>query len=488
MPGAFTQARDQGYASASVSAQLEPSTLSQRVQLVVDGAQRARQALAWQAPVGGGAGRRPCFNLASLPHAVALHVLSFLPVDARARAALVCRAWRALTGERSLWTTLDLSLRGGVQRPVSDALLRNAAARAGGQLTMLNVDDCVALTQPAVLEVLTANSGSLREVSWCGPYLRFEAVDALVRAAPQLRKIKVDAGGSVAATTRMLRNEPPFGALQLRTPLITHMEGADAPEELDAIVAAISGHAAVKRLVLHAFPLDVAALLDFVLTPPLIDRLDGLFFVECRLSPVSVPALVRAIRGGKLPKEFGIMRGGQLLLDEPAAAQLADAIAADRSLVGLALESVGFWRDSAGAAILLRALTGHPSLCYLELTESEPPDQAAAGAALAALVAANTPALHRLVICGTILGDAGMEPLLDALEHNTHLQELNCCDTGMSYEFARERVLLAVGANTSLRKLFASEPWGGDEGGEAPPELWIAEDLVAARAAADAAA
>ena len=58
----------------------------------------------------------------------------------------------------------------------------------------------------------------------------------------------------------------------------------------------------------------------------------------------------------------------------------------------------------------------------------------------------------------------------------------------MSEDFARERFLPAVRANTSLRKLRASEWWGDEEDGEAPPEVLEAEALVAARAAADAAA
>ena len=452
-------------------------------------AQRSHAALAWQAPVGG-AGRCTRFNFALLPHAVALHVLSFVPADARARAALVCRAWRDLTGERSLWTTLGLSAKSGVLQPVSDARFRGAAARASGQLSVLHADGCEELTQAAMLEVLMANAGSLRELSWCASFLRFDAVEALVRAAPQLRTLEVEAFGSVAMAMRMLRNEPPFGALHLRTVFITHdvEDAVNTLEELHAIVAAIPGHATVKHLVLHDFPLDVAALLDTVLTPVLACRLERLFFVGCRLSPASVPALAHAIRGGKLPKEFGILGSGRQLLDEPAAAQLANAIAADPSFVGLVLDSVGFWRVAAAAAALLRALTGHPSLGYLELSGSHPPDQAAAGAALAALVAANTPALRRLLVYNCDLGDVGLSPLLDALEHNTHLQEFDCCNTGMSEAFARGRFLPAIRANTSLRKLTASKSWGGDEDGQAPPEVLEAEALVAARAAADAAA
>ena len=190
---------------------------------------------------------------------------------------------------------------------------------------------------------------------------------------------------------------------------------------------------------------------------------------------------MRGIRSGKLQVEIGILGVGQQLLDEPAAAQLANAIAADRSLVGLVLDTVGFWRHAAAAASILHAFTGHPSLRNLSLVGDDPHDESAAGTALAALVAANTPALHCLLLHNSALGDAGMRPLLDALEHNTHLQELSCYNTGMTDAFAREHFLPAIRANTSLRKLYASEDWGGDEDGEAPAAVLEAEALVAAR-------
>ena len=91
------------------------------------------------------------------------------------------------------------------------------------------------------------------------------------------------------------------------------------------------------------------------------------------------------------------------------------------------------------------------------------------------------PALRSFLIADTVLDDVGMGPLLDALEHHTHLLELDCSNTGMSDEFVRERFLPAVRANTSLRKLVASRRWGGVEHGQLPPEVLEAEALVAAR-------
>jgi hypothetical protein len=76
--------------------------------------------------------------LDALPLALALRIFSLLPADARLLAAAVCRSWRAMLAERSLWTRLDLSEASGVDNP-TPLLLRAAAARAGGQLESLTI-------------------------------------------------------------------------------------------------------------------------------------------------------------------------------------------------------------------------------------------------------------------------------------------------------------------------------------------------------------
>ena len=180
-----------------------------------------------------------------------------------------------------------------------------------------------------------------------------------------------------------------------------------------------------------------------------------------------------------------ITHNGVQLLDEPTAVQLADAIAASRTLTRFTGHYVNFWRDRAAAAAVLRALTGHPTIREVNLNVNLPHDPVAAGAALGALVAANTPALQVLHIHGSHFGDAGLAPLFDALPRNTHLRTIGCSNNDMSADFARDHFLPAVRANTSLRTLVASLWWGDQEDGVAPLEVLEAEALVAARAAAD---
>jgi hypothetical protein len=51
---------------------------------------------------------------AALPHALALALFALLPVDQRMRCAEVCRGWRAVLSDASLWLRVDLSPAGGV--------------------------------------------------------------------------------------------------------------------------------------------------------------------------------------------------------------------------------------------------------------------------------------------------------------------------------------------------------------------------------------
>jgi Ran GTPase-activating protein (RanGAP) involved in mRNA processing and transport len=116
------------------------------------------------------------------------------------------------------------------------------------------------------------------------------------------------------------------------------------------------------------------------------------------------------------------------------------------------------WDEPAAGAVLCAALTGHPRLRAINLAGNRVPSRADSGAALAALVAANAPALQQLNVSDSELGDAGMGPLVDALRHNTHLTKLDCTYNFMSEAFARDRLLPAVRANSSLRTLIVTPP------------------------------
>jgi hypothetical protein len=404
-----------------------------------------------------GEAEQPAANLVSLPHALLLCVFSLLAVDARAACSAVCRGWRAMLLDHSCWLRLDLSHASGIVRAawddVTDTFLQGAAARAGGRLVALDVSQCFEVSHAALLAVVTANAGTLRELRMCNNDARCHEgdpdpgqVEALLRAAPQLHSFDtsvtwIDDG----LARRMLRGEPPFERLRISR-LLVHLDDdvSDDEDALATVLADAAAHESLVHLGLSQALLDVPAALDAVVAFALAHRLQALWLCDCALSPASAPALARLLGGDALRElyVYGLMNDGHLL-DEPAAMLLANALRANSTLTQLAFE------------LLLRAATAHPSLRKLEL-QSNTVDEASrelAGRALGALVAANAPSLEELDVNQCDLGDEGLRPLVDALASNTHLRLLHWFFNARSEAFFDEQLLPAIRAHPSMTTL-----------------------------------
>ncbi len=431
------------------------------------------------------ADERAADAFACLPPAVLLLVFALLPVDARARAAAVCKAWCNALSAGSMWTRLDLSLAGGVARErVTDALLRGAAAKARGGLTALDVSGCEQITHAALLEVVTASTGALTELRACGRDRTAKRIEALLAAAPLLRVCHADARADAADACRLLRNKPPFGPLRLHTlAVMAPWPGGEA--DMRTFAADLTASASpLSRLVMSAAPLSGQGVLDAVVDAALARRLPFLALGFSPLSAACVPTLARLLGGSALRTLFIHSTGAEPLLlpgEAGSASLLAAALRANGTLTALSFIRANVWRDVAAAETLLQALTAHPSAQKLVLFDNvvRAADRARAGASLGALVAANAPALQLLDVSDCALGDEGLGPLVDALAANTHLQTLVIGDNTMSDAFALERLQPALLANTSLRTLTLSS---------GPPGLRGLEALVRQRAAARAAA
>jgi hypothetical protein len=391
-----------------------------------------------------------------LPPSVVLAIFSVLPVDARLRCKEVCRGWRAVLRERSLWLRLDLSeASGGLALPATDALLRAAAARAGGQMQSLNVTEGPGITREALMAVLTANAGSLRELRlWRGDFSFLGLADAesLLRAAPQLRLFQADvACEGVADAQRLLRNEGAFAPLHLRKLHVTFDTQTEA--SVLSLATDVVAHVSLPDLHLYGAPLDTPAALDATVAVALAKRLNVLALVNCGLSPASAPALARLL-GSDALRSLLLMNGDAPLLDAAAAEVFGNALRANSTLDKLFLMHTAPWREPGVAVTLLGAVTAHRSLRALDLSDNLVGDaqQEAAGAALGALIAADSPALLIVNMRGCGLREAALGPLLDALPGNTHLEKLLLGEVTASAEFLRERLLPAVRANTSLRR------------------------------------
>jgi hypothetical protein len=411
---------------------------------------------------------------AALPHACALAILRCLTVDELLRCAEVCRGWRALLRDASLWRRLELRT-GGLTEQRLAALLRAATARAGDALQEL----AVACDGPASVHRALQAAGVADALRAKATLLDAASVAAMHRAAPRLRPLRTDppAAGAPAEPA----NEAPGARQCMQLLYLAPTPSADAHAR--AAAAAIAARTALAGALLTHVRLDTAGAADAVLDTALAARVTSLELSHCRLSPASAPALARLLAGGAL-RDLHVSgaehNDAHLLDDAPAAAVLAGALRSNGTLTALALRSMQLWSDAgAHAAALLVALAGHPTLTSLDLTGNPPPYEAPAAAAaalaaaLGALVAADAPALRQLLLTGCALGDAGTTPLAEALAGNTHLRALDLVFGDTSEAWARGVLLPAVRANTGLRWLRTDSDTRSHE---------EAQDVVAARA------
>jgi hypothetical protein len=375
------------------------------------------------------------------------------------RCAEVCRGWRTVLSDASLWLRLDLSPAGGVAW-ATDALVRAAAARAAGRLQSLDLSGCSRIANEVIRDVAAENAGALVELRMADPanelslLIGVEALERLLLAAPLLRVLEADVDSSSAAVARrLLRNEAPFGLLRVHMLFVTGLADAAAVRIFadDALA-----HAWLTGLYLCEAPLDDPAALDAVVDLALQRRLTFLALYDCSLSPASAPSLARLV-GSSALSTLNLNGEPNNVLDEPAALLLGNALRANTTLTSVSVTFMHLFSDVAAATALLGALTAHPSLQKLDFSWNDsaehlaPAALAADGAALGTLVAANAPALRELNLDVCDLNDAGLAPLVDALPANTHLRVLYCRYNQLSEAFMRDRLLPAVRANPWLQ-------------------------------------
>jgi hypothetical protein len=244
----------------------------------------------------------------------------------------------------------------------------------------------------------------------------------------------------------------------------------------------LATHASLERLWLVYVPFTRATL-DAVVDAALAVQMSEIMLLASPISTLAAPALTRLVTGGTRLHTL-VVEPIEQLLDTPTATALGNALRANSTLKTFELGLTYLWNEPAAAVALLGALTDHPSVEVLNLGDNDVDEtsRAAAGTSLAALVAANAPALRKLNVHNSNLGDAGLAELFDALPHNTHLRKLSCMANELTEAFVRDRLLPAVRANTSLRYLVATCEYKDEENvGAVGALLRQAEAHVAAR-------
>lgn len=421
-------------------------------------------------------------GFSSLPQSLLQYILMYLPLDDRVRSAAVHPAWNAALAHPGMWSVLDLS-REGATTPsrISNALVRGVLKRANGQLKTLVLVDFYYIEFPSILYIVK-ESPALRDLvlqqhhereGELAPFYgnKLGDIETVLRAAPELEVLHADLSlgfsrdGDFDAALEMLRREERFRSLRLGH-LIISLEDAHSVLKL---VAELPRHSeTLKGLELHSTNFDEwPGALDAVVTATLASRLASLVLYECELGPVSAQALPRLLSGTSLTSLRIACEDRTQLLDENAAVLLANALSVNSTLTSLAFTAADLWCLPAAGAALFASLVAHPSLrSFIWRERYRCEHQKPVGLALQALLAANAPALRHLEVFGGLEED-GLGPFLDALPRNTHLRRLDFCTSEISHSFARDRLLPAVRANMSLRRLFDEEyVWTSDEGVE----------------------
>jgi hypothetical protein len=446
-------------------------------------------------------------GFASLPHAFLRALFLLLPADAKLCCAGVCRAWRAALAERVLWRSLDVSPAAGLSvvgfyRGIDDdaddealsrrlrALLRAAAAKAGGELAALDVSGSGdALELADVADVVRANAASLRELRAHDAHATWatEELAAALAAAPALRVhgAQVACGDSLAVA-RVLSGEPPFDRATVGALLFP--PSPLSPGELRGVVALLRSHVSVTRVALLTAPFHatlgraaLAELVQLAIERPLTSlQLSGEWVAAEELHA----ALLRLLREGSL-RVLGLVgtRAAATLFPHggASAAALGAALRGSATLTDLTLIGAHLWDDVAAAAALLGALAGHPTLKRLCLLGNTTP-LAVGAPALAALLAADAPALRVLDVTACDLGDEGAALLFDALRRNSHLRELRAAHNGITDACVRDVLLPALRANAGLARLELAQAHQALSAAQAQAQALVRQRAAARRA------
>ena len=230
-------------------------------------------------------------------------------------------------------------------------------------------------------------------------------------------------------------------------------------------------HEGLQGLAIFHLPLSVVQL-QAVVDAAAQRRMTSLLFARCSLGPEHLPQLARLLALPCLQRLHVYSNALPVIVGDGVPAFCAALRASN--LRELALWGVRLFLSPPDGLAVLDALTGHSSIKELRLPGNRPPSpeaKLAVGQALGRLVAES--ALTSLNLGSYRLGDAGVGPLFAALAQNTTLRTLKLESNGISRECARDVVLPAVRANTSLRKLEFGQP--------DIPELVEAEQLVMGR-------
>ena len=398
-----------------------------------------------------------------MPASLLHTVFMLLPLDSRLRAACVCFDWSVFAAaQRELWTRLSFD--GCVA--LTNQLFLAAARRAGNAAVVLELptgvpQHAVHISRLVLLGVMRANSASLREVRLGDKVYTDATLTEFINTVPHARVFSANVtGGCDDRALPMLRNEPPYAALQLRNQRLCFEYDHDVPP----LMAAAAAHSSLRKLhILSDFGMPVA--LNAVVDAAVSLGLRELSIDVCSFLSAATAALPRLLQSEALTtltiRKCDYFRPpGTSHLPAGSVPPFGAALSDNSTLTALTIENVHLWEDGHDTDALFAALQSHSSLRSLSFKRNRVPAamSVAIGSKLGALIAANASALKSLDLYDCNLGDAGMGPVVAALPRNTHLRSLELDNNNMTEPFARAHLLPALQACTTVHTI-VDHPW-----------------------------
>ena len=254
-------------------------------------------------------------------------------------------------------------------------------------------------------------------------FANIDAVLSLLAAVPRCERLDVDVSEDAgdARLSSLLRRAPPFAAVAVRKLAIGPPLGtvADAmpvwPAELwpaASLLREIAAGPSLQQLELHrarycdAFAWSAAT--DAFVEASISGGLSSLSLSQCTLGPTLAPLLVQLLSGGRLR----CLRVVDCAL--PPSPDLCEALKAS-PLTHLALRRTGLFCDADCVAAAVGALTRHPTLRCINVSNNVcPAFHRVLGAALGQLVAANAPQLVELAVSFCSLDGESSHPIVAA--------------------------------------------------------------------------
>ena len=273
-----------------------------------------------------------------------------------------------------------------------------------------------------LFELILSDGAELERVS-AAVYPNLENLQAVLAAAPRLQAFNTRVMGRSRELLPVLRSDPPYGPMQVSELLVF---GRDASaEDLHALAAAVAAHESLEGLDLYL--VNSARELNALVDAAAERRVSDLQLDQCVVDDQTVPALARLLQLSSLTNLDIVCAD---FPHEESVPVLCTALRACHTLTHLKLcvtPPDGANRHTVKD--LIDAAAELPALCELDLCGSKMLDHAAgnaAGRALGALLRADLPSFHTLIVNDCQIGQAGLVALLNGLAANTHLRKLEC--------------------------------------------------------------